>query len=439
MDELIKARDAARAQAKALHEKAEGENRAFTEEEQESFDAFISEAENYEKRIEAARKLNASDSWDSSPAGRKTQPVDPAKTQSKITDVHDRRADDPWRMHPTCEPFTGAADFARSVRSACQGVSRDPRLFAAPTTYQNESVGIDGGYAVPAAMRSEIWQHVFAQTDFLQLANPEPTESNTVEVVKDETTPWGSSGVQAYWLSEAAQITASKTAHSHSSVKLETLACMVQATDELLEDSPRLEQRLTLKAADAISWKGSDAIYGGDGVGKPLGFMNAACLVTQAKESGQTAATITAANIAKMFGRLIRQPGGRAAWFVNPDALNQLITMTLGQQPIWTPPTTGLKDAPGGFLMGLPVIPNEHCATLGTVGDIVLADMAGYYCATKQGGVKAASSIHLFFDYSVTAFRWTIRLAGQPFLSAALTPANGSNTRSHFVALATRA
>jgi hypothetical protein len=38
----------------------------------------------------------------------------------------------------------------------------------------------------------------------------------------------------------------------------------------------------------------------------------------------------------------------------------------------------------------------------------------------------------------LTAFRWLFRLGGQPFLSAPVTPAQGSNTRSHFIALAAR-
>ncbi len=47
-------------------------------------------------------------------------------------------------------------------------------------------------------------------------------------------------------------------------------------------------------------------------------------------------------------------------------------------------------------------------------------------------------SMHLWFDQGATAFRWTFRIGGQPWLSAPISRKNGSNTLSHFVALQTR-
>jgi HK97 family phage major capsid protein len=188
----------------------------------------------------------------------------------------------------------------------------------------------------------------------------------------------------------------------------------------------------------AIRWKVNKAIVEGSGVAQPKGYMNAGCLVTVAKESGQTADTVTAANVAKMYARVINP--GNAAWYINQDVLPQLITMTLGQQPVWTPPSTGLVNAPGGLLFGRPVRFSEHCATLGDAGDIHLVNLRqGYYAITSEGGIQAASSMHLYFDYGLQAFRWTFRMNGQPFLSAAISPNKGSTTRSHFVTLAERA
>jgi len=47
-------------------------------------------------------------------------------------------------------------------------------------------------------------------------------------------------------------------------------------------------------------------------------------------------------------------------------------------------------------------------------------------------------SIHLWFDYDTTAFRFVLRIAGQPWWSAAADPRDGSATYSPFVALAER-
>ena len=73
----------------------------------------------------------------------------------------------------------------------------------------------------------------------------------------------------------------------------------------------------------------------------------------------------------------------------------------------------------------------------GTVGDVILADLSKYLSAVK-GAVKADTSIHLWFDQNTTAFRFVMRMNGQPWLSAAIARKNGSNTLSHFVTVATR-
>ena len=348
---------------------------------------------------------------------------------------------------PMCG-FANMADFARAVHQSLGG-KRDSRMDnlaeigsveigAAPTNFHQETSGIDG-FMVPPQMRDEIWSMIFDGLDLLSLVQPEPTSQNAVRLLTDEATPWGASGVQAAWRSEGLQMTASRLDTKGSNVDLNQLYAFVLATDELLEDAPRLASRLTKGAADAIRWKASDAIVSGTGAGQPLGYRNSASLVTVAKESGQAADTIVAANVAKMYSRLLPMNIGRAVWLANSDTLPQFLTMTLGDQPIWTPPATGFVGAPGGILFGRPVILSEHCETLGLEGDLHFIDPGGYYATNKVGGVSFASSIHLFFDYGVQAFRWTFRFGGQPYLSAAVSPAKGSTTKSHFVTLALRA
>jgi len=347
---------------------------------------------------------------------------------------------------PMCG-FANAAEFARAVVSASvQGGRVDERLLirsdrpaigAAPTGYMTEGGGSAGeGYEVPPQLASEVWSVAFAPDTLAAQLNPEPTDSNAVEIQADESTPWGATGVHAYWRTEGAQLTASKAAEKKRLVKLGELYAYVLAEEELLEDAPRLSARLTTGAGAAIAYKIGDAAFNGNGVGIPLGWMQASCLVSVAKESGQTAATVVAANVAKMYARNINP--GRGIWFVNQDVLPQLMTLSLNNNPIWMPPASGFAGAPGGYLFGRPIQFAEQCQTVGTQGDIQFVDLGGYYSAVKRGGPKFAESMHLFFDYNLRAFRWIVRFGGQPFLSAAVSPAKGSSTRSHFVALDTR-
>jgi HK97 family phage major capsid protein len=341
--------------------------------------------------------------------------------------------------------FRNVGEFARAVflslnPNGGRMDERIARIMAAPTGYMQETGGTAGeGIHVPPAFRTEIYEAVKGDgASVFNLVTPEPTNSNAVEFIRDETTPWGSAGIQAYWRKEAGAMTASKLAEKAGLLQLHELYAYALATDELLADAPRLSSRLTRQAGRAINYKASDAIINGNGVGMPLGVLAADCTVSQAKETSQTAATVNATNIAKMWARQIGL--GSYYWLCNPDVLPQFIGMTIGQQPVFVPPASGLTQAPGGFLMGRPVIPTEPCATVGTVGDLINFDPNGYYAAVKSGeGIQFAESMHLFFDYNVRAFRWTFRLAGQPAASAALSPAKGSTTRSHFVTLATRA
>lgn len=414
-------------QAKALFDAAEADARDLTDDEKAQDDAINLRLEALGHEIDREERRRANERLVSA-----VTDANQVQAQRGLMAVRDLAEDDPKHG------FANIADFALAVKQASQpGGYVDQRLHigAAPTSYHQET-GAGEGYMVPPQMRQEVWDIVWNGDSLLNAVETEPTAGNYVEFVKDETTPWGSTGVQAKWRAEATQMTATKLVTEAEQMRLHELYAFVTATDELLQDAPRLNARLTRKAGEAIRYKVNEAIVNGTGAGQPLGWFASGALVTVAKESGQTATTVVAANVAKMFSRVINP--GQATWYINQDVLPQLMTMTLGQQPIWTPPASGFVNAPGGFLFGRPVQFLENCATLGTVGDIQLVNGMGYYAITKTGGPEFASSIHLFFDYGIQAFRWMFRLNGQPYLSAPVSPAKGSSTRSHFVALATR-
>jgi len=190
-----------------------------------------------------------------------------------------------------------------------------------------------------------------------------------------------------------------------------------------------------------FGFKLDDAIINGTGAGQPLGVMNSPCLISVAKEAGQAAATIVAENVIKMHARLWGGSRNNAVWLINQDIEPQLHTMSLavgtGGIPVYMP-AGGLSQSPYGTLYGKPVIPVWQCQTLGTKGDIIFADLSQYLLAEK-GGIDAASSIHVRFVYDETAFRFVMRVDGQPWWNSALTPYKGTQTQSPFVVLDTRA
>lgn len=395
----------------------------FNDETQAAYDAKKAEIEATQAEIAAVERLQeerrSMGAVEGSPAGHNTvNDPNPATTGG----------------------FKDIAEFATAVRSATRagGGFRDDRLMAAPTNVHQGGAASGEGFEVPVQFRDEIFEVVSALDEFGPLVDEEPTAAREVKVTADETTPWGATGVQARWRNEGTKMDPTKLATEQRSVPVHELYAFVLATEELLEDAPRLAARVTRKAGAAIAWKKNAAMVYGTGAGQPLGWMASSALVTVPKESGQAADTINATNVIKMYSRLMNVPGDAPFWMANSDCLPQLMTMTVGDKPIWMPPN-GLQDAPGGFLLGRPIRLTEHAKQLGDLGDLQLISPKGYYALRRENGPKFAQSMHLYFDYAIEAFRWTFRFGGQPHLSAPVSPAHGNATKSHFVALAERA
>jgi HK97 family phage major capsid protein len=416
--------------SRAVLTAAEAEGRTLTDAEKAADDAAHTERLVVEGEIERWERQLSAERTATLPNGRA-----PATARARI-------ADDPMRG------FSGIADFAMAVYGSVMGRRADPRLVAleeigeglraAPPTETHRETGSTDGYMVPPQIREGIWELVYELDNLLALVDAEPTSSNMVEILKDETTPWGATGLQAYWGAELEQKRASRLAQTPMMIRLHKLYVLAVASDELLEDAPRLEARLMNKAAQAIKWKTNEAIIYGNGGSQPLGWMNSPALVTVAAAGGQTADTIVPANIVAMIGRLIAGSLARSMWIMNTDAYAQLPLMAAANGALLFMPPGGLTSAPAGTLWGRPIMLSEHAAAIGDLGDIQLVDPKGYYAAHKGTEPKFASSIHLYFDYDATAFRWVFRVGGAPYLSAPITPARGASTKSHFVTLAAR-
>lgn len=413
--------------ARALTDKAAAENRDMTPDEIGAFDGLKAKIESANAAIDREQALIAEEAQ----LGALNVGAD-----SEIV-VTDNREADPRRG------FRSFGEFAQQVRAASGNPARpDQRLLigaAAPSTYGNEATGADGGYAVPPEFSREIFRLSLGEDSLVPLTDNTNVAGNSMVFPKDETTPWGTDGVRAYWQAEASAATATKPKLGTTVMRLHKLMALVPLTDELLADTSALDSYLPGKVGDSIRWKTNEAILFGTGAGQPAGLLTASAAVSVAKETSQTAATVTIANLSKMLSRLTPGSFGRAVWMIHPDVLPQLFQLTLGNYPIYLPINSGAQASPYGTLMGRPVMVTMHAAALGTVGDISLLDLNYYRTITKAGGVETATSMHLYFDADATAFRTTFRIDGQPKMAAAISPAKGSNTLSPFVQLATRA
>jgi len=366
----------------------------------------------------------------------------PALPIGGITAVKDLEAE---------KPFKNLGEQLFAIKQAAFNPGAvDRRLLAVnekaiKATGASESLAADGGFLLQQEFATEALARVYSTGAVMNLVNKRAVGAGAngliINVINETSRADGSrfGGVRAYWLNEAGTKTASRPKFRRFALNLEKLIGLYYATDELLQDVTALEGEVNDMFAKEIQFVSEDAIVNGNGAGMPQGVLSAPSIVSVAKETGQAAATIVYQNLIKMWARLWAPSRAKSVWFINQDAEPQLDQLFLAAGTAGIEPRF-VTYGPDGLMRikNRPVVPVEYCATLGTVGDIILADMSGYRWIDK-GGVQAAASIHVQFVTDETAFRWVYRCNGAPFENSAITPKNGTNTLSQFVSLATRA
>jgi HK97 family phage major capsid protein len=451
-----------------LNAKAEGENRDFTAEEQTAFDKHKADAASLKVRIERAQQLelaSAGLSQEPVAAAPAAAPAAPAGRgqgavivpASAVITIAENVDNDPNRG------FRSLGEYARAVHGAWrvnkQGTgTQDPRLAAlmgpsgpsaaAPSTFGGEGAGADGGFLIPPGFSSNVFTLSLAEDSLLPYTDQMPIEGNSMQIPKDETTPWGSNGVRAYWQAEATAGQGTKPALGMMDLRLKKLLALTPVSDELLGDATALGAYLPEKMAVSIRWKTNEAILFGSGAGVPIGALTAlpnsqGAMVVVPKDASQATNTLSVTNLLNMFARLPPGSYSKAVWLINNSVIPALGSLTLGNYPIFLPvsaPSAGgaIQPAMQWTLLGRPVIITQHAKAFSSQGDVTLLDLSYYQTITKSEGIQTATSMHLYFDADAMAFRVTFRVDGQPKLMAPITPANGSNTLSPFLQLQAR-
>lgn len=323
----------------------------------------------------------------------------------------------------------------------------DPRLFAT-ISGASSAAPADGGFLIQSDF-STVLMNKIATSGVLAprcwtIPIGEGSDGLEAPYVNETSRATGSrwGGVQVYRTADGVTPTSSKPGFGKFEQRLEDLRGLFYATDRLLRDATALEAIAMKAFSSEFAFKLDDEIVRGDGAGQCLGLLNAPATVSVAKESGQTAATIKAENVIKMYARMLASKVANSFWAINQECLPQLMQMyvaagTAGQL-VYMPPS-GIVTAPYGTLLGRPVVPIEQAAGLGTVGDIMFLSLAEDYILINKP-MTSASSMHVRFIFEEMTYRWNYPIVGRPWLQAAITPykATTATTLSPFITLASR-
>jgi HK97 family phage major capsid protein len=415
-------------EAKKLFAAAEADSRDLTEQEKLRDDAIATRLETIAGELQREERRRE---WE-----RTVEAVPAANQQPpRFTEMRDRAAE---------RPFASLGEQLLAVHHAARNPGNvDPRLLA--LTGAGESGTSGEGFLVQQEFTTEALGRMYSDGEIMSRVKQRKVGANAngikINVLKETSRANGSrwGGIRMYWLNEGGSLTGTKPSYRRFSLDLEKLGGLYIPTDELLQDVVGLEDEVSDSFAKEVTFSSEDAVYNGDGAGKPQGLMNAPAKIAVAKETGQAAATIVEANLLKMWSRMWAPSRKNAVWLANQDIEPQLDVIA---RPVGTGavPSQHVRYSPDGQILqikGRPVIFVEYAATLGTEGDIMLTDLNEYRWIDKNG-VQTASSIHVYFSTDEMAFRFIYRCNGAPFWESVLTPYKGTTTLSPIVTLATR-
>lgn len=430
------------AQAQAIIAKADERGGDLTDEEIDEIAELKADAEKIGRQIEAREGFSRPGPG----TGRRTAPNEVANAGNRSTGGSVPAQAN--RTDPRTAGFRNLGEFASCVIAGGKG-DEGARSRLLNALGMNEGVGEDGGFLVPPEYRETIMKQVMGEEALLTQCDGAVTAKNAVGQPVDKTTPWSTSGIQVFWEGEGQAAAASKQPTELATLRLSKLFARVDLTDELLDDAPLLDSYLRVKTPEAMDSAINLAIVQGNGVGKPLGFMNSGALVTVPKATSQPADTIFHQNLIDMMGRFYAPMWPQALWLMHQDVWSRLPLMSFRDigsypstatgtaMPVYIPPS-GVAGAPYGMLLGRPIKVLQAMETIGDLGDIALCGMKAYRALTKAGGTRVDTSIHLKFDTDETVLRFIFRLGGTPWWSAPISPRDGPNTVSPFVTLASR-
>lgn len=410
----------------------EDDDRDLTEEEAADYEAKKAEVEKLDTRIQRAEELETMEAALDEPEPTVAERIRPG-TQ--------RPGGDPARKE-----FEGLGEFVATVAIN----PNDQRL---STLYhendtgeraadQEMGVGVRGGFAVPTQFRATLMevspQEARIRPRAMTIPAGDPPDSAVTMPALDQTgsTPGNVyGGVEVDWIAEGA--TKPDTDATLREIKLEPheVAGKITVTDKLLRNWPAASAVLERLLRGAVISAEDFAFLTGSGIAKPLGLVDAGAAHVVNR---QTASEIHRDDINEMTARILMR-GGRPVWLASQSVLPQLQNLRneIGSPAegdgalVWDPDKRDLDN--NQTLGGYPILWNERSPTLGTKGDLVLADLS-YYLIKDGSGPFVAASEHVKFDENKTRIKIFWNVDGQPWLTEPFTQEGGYQV-SPFVVL----
>jgi len=311
--------------------------------------------------------------------------------------------------------FTTHGEFFRAVAAGS-----DPRLNI--ESNQNMGTGSTGGFSVPDTYSTDILisftpEDVIVRPRAMVIPAGQFPDAKFSMPALDQSGEKGVySGVVTKWLEEGGTI--SKTAFSLRKIELESkaIAAYIPISNKMLRNNEQMATIGVSLMGQALAKAQDDAQILGDGIGKPLGFMNHASAIAINRK---TAGEVVYEDFVKM---LAKSKGNMKEWIISQTLLAEILLMEDGSgKLLYTNGVSGVT----GVILGYPVKWSERTPTIGVKGDVMLVDLSFYYIKDGSGLIIEASSQYQFLE-DYTVFKVIANVDGQPSITTPLKLENGT-------------
>lgn len=401
----------------ALIERAEAENRDFTEDETAAYVALDDEIKQYDVRISRVRAISTLCA-----TGIEAGAIVPPGfiAQRPAGDFAD----------PKPKEFVNFGEFVHAI-----AYNRDDHRLASLYAEQRMDDGPRGGFAIPAQFMDVLMQVSPQEALFrsrarvLPAGNPPDAKMSFPALDQDTAAAPDSvfGGVKMSWVGEGA--TKPATEFKLRLIELEPfeIAGTLEATDKMLRNWAASSSLIQKLFTDARISAEDTAFLKGDGVAKPLGVLNAGATLGQTRA---VANQVAYADLVGMVSKVLMQ-GGTPVWSISQSAMPQIMQIkdTLGNL-IWQP---NAREGVPQSLLGYPLFWNNRAPLLGTAGDVMLLNL-GYYLIKDGSGPFFSASEHVKFVENKTVFKMFFNVDGQPWLKEPFSQENTFET-SPFIRL----
>ncbi len=431
------------------------EKRAITDEERTKFVAYGPQIEALEsQRDDVAELLAAAEAANLAEKQASVKSIPDPDAEASVAAVAKaglvvgESAEDKLLKSPS---FFGMAMHAVRRIVVHEATTEDHKLvkMLAGPTGANSDVPSDGGFLIAPERSNVILQRVYDTGAIASLVTRQPIGANSNGIVLpaiDETSRADGSrygGVASTWVGQGTAITAGRPKFRAMELKLKKLLAFVYGTDELIMDAAAFSAFVGRVLPLELLFRLEDAIVNGDGSNKPAGFLNSGAAITVTRN---TATRVLYEDVSGMWKRMWAPLRPTAVWIIDQSVEQELEQLSIAIGTAGALATTiyrpaGISVGPSGTqgyspatLYGRPILTTEYNAALGTVGDIILANL-GEYTVIDKGGVDMAVSLHVAFLTDEQVWRFTYRADGQLNWNAALTPKSGGSTLSCVVTL----